>query len=216
MSAIPSLIVSVASGVVGVAGPFGLGGPVLSWANKFGIVAHIVVVVLLVWTLCLHRVVRSRRAELEGKNQELERESAERREALEALQLSDKRLGMAMQAAQLRTWHWDVTSDRFELVGDRTAEMGPPPPTSGDGLERFLRAIHPDDIGPVRAAIRQTRDTGETLGVDFRVVVPDGSVRWKVGRGCAIRDASGQITSLVGVVLDVTDRVRSDDVMYRN
>jgi PAS domain S-box-containing protein len=95
--------------------------------------------------------------------------------------------------------------------------MGPPPPVSGNnGLERFLRPIHPDDIGPVRAAIRQTRDTGETLGVDFRVVVPDGSMRWKVARGCAMRDASGQITSLVGVVLDVTDRVRSDEELKRS
>jgi two-component system cell cycle sensor histidine kinase/response regulator CckA len=188
----------------------------MSWANEFGMAAHVVVVVLLFWTLRLHRVLRSRGVELEAKNRELEKESDDRRGALEALQLSDRRLGMAMEAAQLRTWHWDAASDRFEVTGERTVEMGPPSPPSGNGLERFLKAIHADDIGRVRAAIQRTRETGEVLGVDFRVVLPDGSTRWKVGRGGAVRDANGHVTSLAGVVLDVTDRVRSDDELKRS
>src|SRR5207237_5528775 len=105
------------------------------------------------------------------------------RGALEALQRSDKRLSMAMEAAQLRTWHWDAASDRFEVAGERTAEMGPPLPPAGNGLERFLKPIHSDDIGRVRAAIQQTRQTGDALSVDFRVLLPDGSMRWKVARG---------------------------------
>jgi two-component system cell cycle sensor histidine kinase/response regulator CckA len=188
----------------------------MSWTNEFGTAAHVVVVVLLFWTLRLHRVLRLRRVELEAKNRELEKESDVRRGALEALQLSDRRLGMAMEAAELRTWHWDAASDRFEVTGERTSEMGPPPPASGNGLERFLKPIHPDDIGRVRAAIQRTRETGDVLGVDFRVILPNGSTRWKVGRGCAVRDANGQVTSLAGVVLDVTDRVRSDDELKRS
>jgi PAS domain S-box-containing protein len=94
--------------------------------------------------------------------------------------------------------------------------MGPPPPASGNGLERFLKPIHPDDIGRVRAAIQRSRETGDVLGVDFRVVLPDGSTRWKVGRAARLRDANGQVTSLAGVVLDVTDRVRSDDELKRS
>src|SRR4051812_45791281 len=178
------MILGVASAVLaGVAEAGGAGGWVMTWANEFGVAAHIVVVVLLFWTLRLHRVLRSRRVELETKNQQLERESNDHRGALEALQLSDRRLSMAMEAAQLRTWHWDAASDRFEVSGERTAEIGPPPPAAGNGLDRFLKPIHPDDIGRVRDAIRQSRDTGATLSVDFRVLLPDGSTRWKVGRG---------------------------------
>jgi two-component system, cell cycle sensor histidine kinase and response regulator CckA len=211
------MILVVASvAIASVAMAAGTSGPVMSWTNEFGMAAHVVVVVLLFWTLRLHRVLRSRRVELEAKNRELEKESDDRRGALEALQLSDRRLGMAMEAAELRTWHWDVASDRFEVTRERTAEMGPLPSASGNGLERFLKPIHPDDIGRVRAAIHRTRETGDVLGVDFRVVLPDGSTRWKVGRGCAVRDANGQVTSLAGVVLDVTDRVRSNDELERS
>src|SRR5262245_45050102 len=90
----------------------------LRWISEVGTGALLVVAATLFWTLRLQRLVRARTAELEAKNRELERESANRRNALEALQLTDKRLLMAMEAAQLRTWHWDALADRFELVGE--------------------------------------------------------------------------------------------------
>ena len=129
------------------------GKPLLWWASEIGSAALLLTAATLFWTLRLQRLVRERTAELEFKNRELERESADRRQALEALQLSDNRLRMAMEAAQLRTWHWDIATDRFELVGDRTPEMGPAPPSSPAGLERFLAPIQHADIGAVRESL---------------------------------------------------------------
>jgi two-component system, cell cycle sensor histidine kinase and response regulator CckA len=192
------------------------GRPMLWWATEIGSAALLVTGATLFWTLRLQRLVRERTAELETKNRELERESADRRQALEALQLSDNRLRMAMEAAQLRTWHWDVASDRFEVVGERTPEMGPPVPAAGSAIDRFVKPIHPDDIGDVREALSRSVQLGETIGTQFRVVLPDGSIRWKVVRGCAVRDRGDQVTSLVGVVLDVTDRIRREEELSQS
>jgi len=212
MSELPTLIQAlrsaVTSSIAQVAQPDTAATP---WAVHIASVAVIVAVVTYLWTVRLRRVVRERTAELESKHEEMERESADRRHALEALQVADKRLHMAMEAAELRTWHWDVALDRFEVMGERTSELGPPLPDPGVGLERFLKSLHPEDVGAVRAAIRRTMETGDLLGTDFRVLLPDGTIRWKVGRGCVVRDAKNGITSLVGVVLDVTDRVRRDE-----
>jgi PAS domain S-box-containing protein len=217
MTALPTLILGFASVVLsGVAAAAPTDKPATPWAVHIASIAVIVATVAYLWTVRLRRLVRERTAELESKNQELERESADRRNTVEALQLADKRLRMAMEAAELRTWHWDVASDRFEVVGERSPQMGPPLPAPSNGLERFLRPIHPDDIGAVRAQIRHTMETGELLGTDFRVVLPDGSVRSKVARGCVVRDANDAITSLVGVVLDVTDRVRSLEDLHHS
>ncbi|HUQ82510.1 MAG TPA: PAS domain S-box protein [Gemmatimonadaceae bacterium] len=183
----------------------------LWWATEVGSAALLLTAATLFWTLRLQRLVGARTAELERKNQLLEKESADRRQALEALQLSDSRLRMAMEAAQLRTWHWDVAADRFDVVGERNPEMGPPLPAAGAALQQFLKPVHEDDLFTVREALMRTIQSGEPLGTTFRVVLPDGSVRWKVARGCAVRDANGGVASLVGVVLDVTDRFRNEE-----
>ena len=187
------------------------GRPVLWWATEIGSAALLLTAATLFWTLRLQRLVRARTAELETKNQLLEKESADHRQALEALQLSESRLRMAMEAAQLRTWHWDIAADRFEVVGERKPEMGPPPPSAGSALQQFLKPVHEDDLFTVREALMRTIQSGEPLGTTFRVMLPDGSVRWKVARGCAVRDANGGVASLVGVVLDVTDRFRNEE-----
>jgi PAS domain S-box-containing protein len=186
------------------------------WAHEISAIVLVALVATLFWTLRLHRLVRARTAELEAKNRELERESADRKTAIDALQLADQRLRMAMEAAQLRTWHWDVVSDRFEVLGNRPAELGPPLPDACSGLERFLKPVHPDDIAYVRDELNETLATGKPLGPQFRVVLPDGSIRWKLTRGCVIRDERNVVTSVVGVVLDITDRYQREEELNRS
>ena len=185
------------------------------WAHEIAAVVLVALIATLFWTLRLHRLVRAHTAELETKNRELERESADRKSAIEALQLADHRLRMAMQAAELRTWHWDVASDRFEVIGERPPELGPPLPEPG-GVERFLKPVHPEDIGYVRRALEDALTTGKALSPQFRVVLPDGSIRWKLTRGCVLRDESGNITSVVGVVLDITERYKREEELNRS
>ena len=158
----------------------------LRWISEIGSGALIVTAASLGWSLWLRRQVRQRTAELETKNAELERESADRRQALEALQLTEKRLLMAMEAAQLRTWHWDIAADRFEVVGARPPELGPPPPSPGSAMAQFLAPIHHDDIGGVRATLAQAIRCGDPISTQFRVLLPNGTLRWKVARGCAV------------------------------
>src|SRR5215204_7604398 len=139
--------------------------PMLWWATEIGTGALVITAATLFWTLRLQRLVRERTAELEAKNRELERESSDRRWALEALQLSDNRLRMAMEAAQLRTWHWDIASDRFEIAGERAAELGPELPSAAAGMDRFLQPIHTEDIGLVREALTRAIETGKPIGI---------------------------------------------------
>jgi two-component system cell cycle sensor histidine kinase/response regulator CckA len=188
----------------------------LRWITEIGSGALFVTAASLFWSLRLQRQVRQRTAELETKNQELERESADRRQALEALQLTEKRLLMAMEAAQLRTWHWDVAADRFEVVGARPPELGPAPPSPGSAMAQFLAPIHQDDIVGVRATLAQAIQHGDPISTQFRVVQPDETVRWKVARGCAVQDSAGVVVALIGVVVDITDRMRNEEELHRS
>jgi two-component system cell cycle sensor histidine kinase/response regulator CckA len=212
-----SLILSLASAVASTSAPLDTGiSTQLWWITEIGTGALVITAATLFWTFRLQRLVRERTTALEAKNRELERESADRHQAIEALQLADKRLRMAMEAAELRTWHWDVAADRFEVVGERRPEMGPTLPPPPSGLETFLRPVHPDDIASVRAALDEGRERGDPFGARFRVVLPNGTIRWKIARGCAVKDGAGVTTSLVGVVLDVTDRLRNEQELHQS
>ena len=215
MPDLQSLILSLASAVASAAVDTGISTQ-LWWITEIGTGALVITAATLFWTLRLQRLVRERTAALEAKNRELERESADRHQAIEALRLADKRLRMAMEAAELRTWHWDVAADRFEVVGERPPEMGPTLPPPPSGLETFLTPIHRDDIAAVRAALDEGRERGNPFGARFRVVLPNGTIRWKIARGCAVKDGSGVTTSLVGVVLDVTDRLRNEQELHQS
>jgi PAS domain S-box-containing protein len=69
----------------------------------------------------------------------------------------------------------------------------------------WIAAIHPDDQPAVRAALGALSN-GTDFTSDYRVVRPDGSIRRVWDRGYAKRDAAGEVTHYVGVVVDITDR----------
>jgi PAS domain S-box-containing protein len=69
----------------------------------------------------------------------------------------------------------------------------------------FIEAIPPDERDGFLAAVER-RKTGDRFDQEYRIIRPDGAVRWIWDRGVPIRDATGQIISFVGVAQDITDR----------
>jgi PAS domain S-box-containing protein len=75
----------------------------------------------------------------------------------------------------------------------------------------FLDAVHPDDRERVRALSLERQGRGEPADVEYRVVRPDGSVRWVRDRGFPIRDPSGEVYRVVGLAEDITDRKAAEE-----
>ena len=70
--------------------------------------------------------------------------------------------------------------------------------------------MHPDDRLRIRQAVQQAVERTGSLEHEFRVVRPDGEVRWLVTKGKVLHDRRGPVR-MVGVNYDVTDRKRMDD-----
>jgi PAS domain S-box-containing protein len=68
----------------------------------------------------------------------------------------------------------------------------------------FLEAIHPDDLEGVLRDHREAE--GKIFEHEYRIVRPDGTIRWIWGRGYPVRDASGRVDRYVGIARDITDR----------
>ena len=68
----------------------------------------------------------------------------------------------------------------------------------------WYEAVHPDDRDRVAADIFESLDRG--FAVDFRIVQPDGSIRWVFSRALPVRDEQGNIVRLIGANQDITER----------
>ena len=138
----------------------------------------------------------------------------DRLQAEQALRESEQRFRQLAENIEEVFWMSDLhknemlyVSPAYETVWGRTCQSLYEHPRS------FLDAIHPDDRSHVETASLARQAQGEAIDVDYRVVRPDGSVRWIRDRGFPIRDAAGRAYRIVGIAEDVTDRKRVEQAL---
>ena len=130
-----------------------------------------------------------------------------------ALRESETRLKFALDAAGAGTWEVALEAGRL-TVSDRALALKGLPPGTPITHEKALAAVHPDDKPRFEEAFRHTREMGELFRVEYRIPLPDGSIRWLESRG-ELRCVSGkQVIS--GLVLDITDRKRTELALHES
>ena len=108
-------------------------------------------------------------------------------------------------------WVYDAVHDRIEYLSPSFARVWrrpdlPPPQTAAE----WLALVHPVDRERMQSARADLRRSG-TLDQTFRIITPDGTIRWIHDRGTATRDEQGQITRIFGVASDITDQRQLED-----
>jgi PAS domain S-box-containing protein len=128
----------------------------------------------------------------------------------QALRESEERMSLAMDAANLGLWEWNVSRDEIWGTKARRALLGLP--TSGNiKLEDALRTVHVDDRDRVRQALEESARAGKDYYLEYRAVLPNGSVRWTSHRGRWVRGADGKDLILRAVSMDVTEQRRAEE-----
>ena len=89
------------------------------------------------------------------------------------------------------TWHWDIPENRQSLDENLGRLCGLGPGETVRTLEDFLRTIHPEDRMAVAAAFARSVEARSNFDVEFRVVWPDGTVRWLKDQGDVFHDPDG-------------------------
>ena len=119
---------------------------------------------------------------------------------------SEERLKIAQSAARLAVWDRDLRSDILSTSGEYDGLFGLTPGHPPLTFEDWLAIIHPDDRDQVRARIRDTIERTHVWDMEYRIVWPDGSIHWLLGKGKVLIDEAGQPFRFAGVSLDITDR----------
>jgi len=136
----------------------------------------------------------------------IERDVTERKRAEKALRKSEARLKEAQRVANIGSWEWN-TADRKVIWSDELYRIfGLVPQSVTITVETFLKCVHPEEQEVMGRKIENMRRHPRTLNETFRIVRPDGGVRYVVARGEAASDGAPKPVRIVGTVQDITDR----------
>ena len=120
------------------------------------------------------------------------------------------RAGLAIDAAGIGSFDWDLTSGRLEW-DDRLLEIfGYDRATWAGTIDAFVERLHPDDATRTLDALQHAIDTCGEYDAEFRVVLPTGETRWVQGRGRALADERGTAVRLLGAGYDTTEHRQTD------
>ena len=140
---------------------------------------------------------------------ELSNDMAQAAHLASELELSDKRLNLAADSADLGLWEWDLSKDEIWVTPTRRAQLGFP--VSGKiTFEDLISRWHPDDRDKVRQTLRDAIENGKDYEAESRRVLADGSVSWVAARGRVQVDEHGKPIRLLGVSMDITARKQAE------
>ncbi|MEG4627886.1 PAS domain S-box protein [Microcoleus sp. w1-18aA5] len=120
----------------------------------------------------------------------------------QALRESEERLRLALTAAQMVVWDMDLPTNQVVCSANALDVWGF---HEGTG-EEFVALIHPDDRQQVLQATVGAMAGEQPYAPEYRVICPDGVVRWLNSQGQVYRDETGQGVRMIGVSVDITER----------
>jgi PAS domain S-box-containing protein len=174
--------------------------------------------VVLLWALYRLRMrrIHRRSKQLASMNVELEAQIAERKQAEDALRRSEAYLAEGQSLAHFGSWAWNVrtggtywSEEMFRILGYDPEKTNHKP--------MFLERVHPEDRPQIEKKIKTLLDGVGSISaeLDYRVVRPDGTVRYlhSVARGTM--NESGEVAEVVGSTMDVTERKEAEEERER-
>jgi PAS domain S-box-containing protein len=135
-------------------------------------------------------------------------------DAVVALRESEERLRLALASADMGTWRWDIHTDLDTRDANFNRILGLPAEESSQPLEEIMQRIVPEDRSSVMTALQRALREQSDYEAEFRIVRPDGTIRWLRDRGKVICSVDGSPLYMTGAVMDVTAHKQAEAAQY--
>jgi PAS domain S-box-containing protein len=152
--------------------------------------------------------------DLQKLNDDLERRVAERTEALvlaaDRLRKSEQGRGLALVAGNMGSWDYDLASKAWFWDEGQSRIFGVDHARFVPSIENICRGIHPEDLEKCKDALIRLSVQQPACSLEFRIVQPEGEIRWCTVAAAASFDSSGMLVRYSGVTTDITDRKEAE------
>ena len=126
---------------------------------------------------------------------------------------TEERLRAALQASGTGTYRWEIQTNLVGFDENLDRLFGLPPGETVRSLNDFLMRVHPDDRARVIEGCLLSAEEGVDFAEEFRVVWPDGTVRWLADKGRTIAADDGTPLFMTGACTDVTRRRETEEAL---
>jgi PAS domain S-box-containing protein len=151
--------------------------------------------------------------QLKQDNAQLSQEIQERQNTEVQLRKSEASLLQAQRIAQIGSWEFDVRSRHVTWSREKYRIFGLDPNSSAITYEDIIQRIHPDDQPLFEETVQEAISSGQPYDIEFRVIRPNGQIRYLESRGEAIINDQGQVIQLFGISVDMTERKRRQEAL---
>src|SRR5262249_41704249 len=128
-----------------------------------------------------------------------------RARAVEALRDSEERLRIALESGRMGVWERDTRTNAVKWSKETYTIMGLSPLSLEPHYHTWADRAHPDDLPVANEEMRKAIEEKRDFRYEYRIIWPDGSVRWVEGHGKPVYDEDGQCLKVSGLIVDITE-----------
>jgi signal transduction histidine kinase len=136
----------------------------------------------------------------------------ERKRAEEALRTSEASLAEGQQMSHTGSWRWNSGTGEFRASAELARIFAFDPATGPPSPARYRERVHPDDRPAVDRLVDQAVRDRRAFQHEYRIILPDGTVKHVQAVGRPDIDASGDV-EFVGTIIDITERKRAEEAL---
>lgn len=152
---------------------------------------------------------------LPGRHLSVLRDITKRKQAQQLLQASEERLHIALLAAGMGTWDWNLLTDEVYWCANQEALFGMTTGSFDSKFKTFVASLHPEDRDHLLQAAKRTIEEGTDFDCEFRIILPSGQIRWLGSKGQVFYDETGRAIRMNGVNMNISARKQAEEELIR-